>query len=165
MSRDDHRYVTALHWQGSTALGYDNYSREHRVRPAGKSELTMSADPTFRGDAAITNPEELLLAAASSCQLLSFLAVAARARADVYSYVDHAEAVMSVDQNPLWVNEIRLSPVIEINGEKQPQKWERWLRIAHQECFIARSLRSRMTIAATFLTEDGARTQVVITDD
>ena len=39
-----------------------------------------------------------MLAAASSCQLLSFLAVAARARADVRSYVDHAEAVLAEEE-------------------------------------------------------------------
>lgn len=150
-----HRYATTLSWSGSTGVGYDAYPREHVVRPAGKPSLTMSADPTFRGDAARTNPEELLLAAASSCQLLSFLAVAARARADVTGYTDDAEAVMDQGEEPLWVNEIRLNPVIEIAGSAQPEKFERWLRIAHKECFIARSLRSRMTIRATFVTASG----------
>ncbi len=154
-----HHYATRLDWSGSTGVGYADYPREHSVRPAGKAALALSADPAFRGDAAVTNPEELLLAAASSCQLLSFLAVAARARADVTGYTDEAEAVMEESGEPLWVNEIRLNPVIEVAGDAQPEKFERWLRIAHKECFIARSLRSRMTIRATFVTASG---QVVV---
>ena len=160
----NHSYSTSLRWEGTTATGYDGYSRQHQIDVVGKHHLTLSSDPAFRGDPGLTNPEELLLAAASSCQLLSFLAVAARARADVRSYVDHAEAVMADDERPLWVNEIRLNPGIEISGGKQPDKWERWVRIAHQECFIARSLRSRMTVRATFVTGDGEHTVVEVTD-
>ena len=158
-----HHYATALHWAGSTAVGYDDYPRAHTVRPVDKPLLELSADPSFRGDPTRTNPEELLLAAASSCQLLSFLAVAARARADVVRYDDAAEAVMDDDQKPLWVNEIRLNPQIEIAGDVPVEKFERWVRIAHQECFIARSLRSRLVVRATLVTA-GAREIVQIAD-
>lgn len=160
----DHSYATVLTWSGSTGVGYDDYSRAHSVRVGVKEELSLSADPAFRGDPATMNPEELLLAAASSCQLLSFLAVAARARADVRSYVDDARAVMSHSEQPLWVNEIRLNPLIQIAGNPRPDQWERWLRIAHHECFIARSLRSHMTIRATFVTDDGEKV-VEVGDD
>ena len=63
----------------------------------------MSADPAFRGDATRMNPEQLLVMAAASCQLLSFLAVAARARLDVVAYEDEAEAAMPEGDRPVRI--------------------------------------------------------------
>ena len=61
------------------------------------AHLELSSDPAFGGRPERLNPEQLLLMAASSCQLLSFLAVAARARLDVIAYEDEAEAMMPDD--------------------------------------------------------------------
>ena len=73
-----HTYRTSLTWDGTTSGGYKRYDRTHQLRaePAAAG-LTLSSDPAFLGDPTLLNPEQLLVAAASSCQLLSFLAVAA----------------------------------------------------------------------------------------
>jgi hypothetical protein len=90
-----HRYTVACSWEGSTGAGYDRYQRAHSgSAPPALTELTLSSDPAFRGDPARLNPEQIFVLASSSCQLLSFLAVAARARLDVRRYQDHAEAEM-----------------------------------------------------------------------
>lgn len=151
-----HRYATRLTWAGSTGTGYDGYDRTHALTRAGEGglDLTLSADPTFAGDAALPNPEELLLAAASSCQLLSFLAVAARARLDVTGYEDAAEAVMPEDDPPLRVTEIVLRPEVTVRAgehgaEATEQRVRHLLEVAHRECFIARSLRSEVRVEGT----------------
>ena len=95
------------------------------------------------------NPEQLLLAAAVSCQLLAFLAVAARARIDVLGYEDHAEADMPEHDRPLRITEIRLRPRITVAAGPSVEKVERLVRIAHTECFIASSLNATMDIKAT----------------
>lgn len=102
-----HRYPTRLSWAGSTGVGYEHYSRTHRVEVAGERHR-MSSDPHFGGDPALRNPEQLLVMAASSCQLLSFLAVAARARLDVVGYTDDAVGVMTQGAGPAWVELIAL---------------------------------------------------------
>ncbi|MDQ6854594.1 MAG: OsmC family peroxiredoxin, partial [Actinomycetota bacterium] len=87
-----HRYTVSCAWQGSTGGGYDAYDRSHTATaPPARPTLPLSSDPAFRGDPALLNPEQLLVMAAASCQLLSFLAVAARARVDVVDYRDDAE--------------------------------------------------------------------------
>ena len=79
-----HRYTASCHWEGSTGTGYNGYDRTHRVAtPPARSELRLSSDPAFLGDADLLNPEQMLVAAASSCQLLSILELAARACVDV----------------------------------------------------------------------------------
>ncbi len=145
-----HRYSTALRWSGSTAVGYEGYSRQHHL-VVGPEALAASADHAFLGDPARVNPEQLLLAAASSCQLLSFLAVAARARVDVVDYTDHASAVMPEDEPPLRVAAITLRPRITVTGAPPRAKVERLVEVAHRECFIARSLTSQITLEPTIL--------------
>lgn len=158
-----HTYPTQLTWWGSTGLGYDHYSRAHTVEVAGENH-PMSSDPHFGGDPTLRNPEQLLVMAASSCQLLSFLAVAARARLDVLGYVDDAVGVMTQGDGPMWVESIVLRPRIELAPGSRTGQIERLLRIAHEECFIARSIRSGMTIEATVVVEDQEPITVYLAD-
>jgi organic hydroperoxide reductase OsmC/OhrA len=150
-----HTYRTVLAWEGSTAEGYDGYERSHRlVAPPAEAEVHLSSDPAFRGDPSQLNPEQLLVAAASSCQLLSFLAVAARARLDVVSYLDEADAHMPDDDLPMRITHIELHPVVVLADTDRPRPDESRLHhlteVAHRECFIANSLRTEVTIHPTF---------------
>lgn len=156
---ETHSYPVALSWHGSTAEGYDHYSREHRVAPGELPGMQLSADPHFGGDTNLPNPEHLLVMAASSCQLLSFLAVASRARLDVVDYVDAAEGTMPQGNSPMSVTTITLRPVVTLATGSRLDQLERLTRIAHEQCFIAGSLRSQMTIDARFVIdgEDVAR--------
>lgn len=140
-----HTYRTLARWSGSTGVGYAAYDRSHEVTPLGR----LSADPAFLGDAALPNPEVLLLAAASSCQLLSFLAVAARARIDVIRYVDEAEALMPEDDLPVRVTRIVLRPRITVLAEAAALRVPHLVEVAHGECFIARSLTTRIEVRPT----------------
>ena len=147
-----HRYRASCTWSGSTGGGYDAYSREHTTTcDPVPDPLTMSGDPAFGGDAAHLNPEQLLLAAAVSCQLLSFLAVAARARIDVVAYSDDAEADMPEDDQPMRITAIRLRPTITVAAGTNVDRIDRLVEVAHKECFIANSLTSAMDVRATVL--------------
>lgn len=145
----EHCYATSLTWAGSTGAGYDAYDRSHQLDIDDKASVALTADSPFSGNGRDPNPEELLLAAASSCQLLSFLAVAARARIDVVGYSDDATAVMPEGSSPMWISEIDLHPVIDVAPGTRLERLPRLVEVAHRECFIAASLRTRMTIHAT----------------
>ncbi len=147
---DVHTYRTLLSWSGSTGAGYEAYDRTHRVElPPGAPALTLSADPAFRGSCELTNPEQLLLAAASSCQMLSFLAIAARSNIDVVSYSDEADAIMPEDDKPVRITRITLRPRIVVAAGSDLERARRIVGKAHHECFIANSLTSEITIDAT----------------
>jgi organic hydroperoxide reductase OsmC/OhrA len=146
----EHTYRCELTWHGSTADGYATYERAHEVRTTpAEATLRMTADVPFRGDARLTNPEQLLLSAASSCQLLSFLAEAASAGVDVVRYTDHAEAFMPVTREPLWVQRIVLRPHVVVRGEVDAAEVVRLLEAGHEGCFIANSLRTEITLEPT----------------
>ena len=144
-----HTYRSHLAWHGSTGVGYEAYERRHRVDiPPAEVKLDLSSDAAFRGDASLANPEQLLLAAASSCQLLSFLAVAARARLDVLAYEDDAEAIMPEDQQPVRITRITLRPRVLVAAGTDLGRVRRLIDRAHDECFIANSLSSEIVIDA-----------------
>jgi organic hydroperoxide reductase OsmC/OhrA len=149
-----HRYATRLSWSGSTAAGYDGYSRAHEAttRPGTAGQpLPLSADPAFGGDPASLNPEQMLVLAASSCQMLSFLAVAARARIDVVGYEDDAEGEMPEDDKPMRITRIVLKPRIAIKGDAPDDDRLRQLTdTAHRHCFVASSLTTEIAIEPTF---------------
>jgi organic hydroperoxide reductase OsmC/OhrA len=145
-----HTYRAALRWEGSTADGYAGYSRAHEVTtPPARTALQVTADVPFRGDADLTNPEQLLLAAASSCQLLSFLAEAARAGVDVVAYTDDAEAFMPVTREPMHVQRIVLRPHVVVRGQVDDAEVLRLIEAGHDGCFIANSLRGEVALEPT----------------
>lgn len=118
-----HSYSTHLEWTGSTAGGIRAYSRAHTaVTDPPTQQLDLTADKAFRGDPALLNPEQLLVMAASSCQLLSFLAVAARAGVTVLGYTDDAQGWMDMADKPERVGRIRLAPVIEVAEGTDPDE-------------------------------------------
>jgi organic hydroperoxide reductase OsmC/OhrA len=145
-----HRYRTRVTWSGSTGAGYETYDRRHTaVTVPPTAELALSADPSFRGDADRLDPEQLLVTAAASCQLLSFLAVAARARLDVVGYRDDAEAEMPADERPVRITRILLRPHVTLAAGADEAKVRRLIDVAHRECYIANSLRSEIVISPT----------------
>ena len=146
----EHIFTTTASWSGSTGIGYDEYSREHELTMASETVLASSA-AAFRWDPTRPNPEQLLVAAAASCQMLSFLAVAARARLDVVDYRDEAVGEMPEGNRPMSVTRIVLRPRITLAAAAPRAKVERLVEVAHRECFIAQSLRSEIVLEPTLL--------------
>ncbi len=142
-----HAYRSRLFWRGSTAAGYEAYDRTHHVAvPPADGELVLSSDPAFNGDGRLPNPEQLLVAAASSCQLLMFLAIAARSRVDVLAYEDDADAVMPEDAKPMRITRITLRPRIVVAAGDDLDRVRRMVARAHDGCFIANTLNAEILV-------------------
>ena len=130
------RFSGHTSWTGSTGAGWERYDRAHtaRAEPA-KQELTVTTAERL-GDPDHLNPEQLLLLAASSCQMLWFLHLAAKARIDVVRYEDRCEAEMPHDR----IARIVLRPEIEVRGEASEDRIRRLCELAHRECNVAKTL-------------------------
>jgi organic hydroperoxide reductase OsmC/OhrA len=131
-------------WQrGDVEYTPETYDRTHRWTFGGGVEVEASSAPEYRGRAELPNPEEALVAALSSCHMLTFLALAARRRLVVDSY--HDEAVGHLEKNEqgrLAITRATLRPRVVFGGEKQPSADEiaRLHHLAHEQCFIANSV-------------------------
>lgn len=144
MNTAPHHYALQLEWTGNLGQGtatYDGYSRGHVVRINGKPDLHGTADPMFRGDPAVHNPEDLLLAALSGCHLLTYLALCARARISVLQYTDNAGGTMEFTRDGAGqFTEVVLRPQVVVADEGMLAKATRFHADVHNYCFIARSV-------------------------
>jgi len=149
-------YKATVEWSGSAQGGtvdYPSYSREFSVAIDGKPVLMGSADKPFRGDPALHNPEDLLLAALATSHMLSYLAKCSRADIHVVSYRDEAVATMSADGGPMRFTDVLLKPVVTISsGEVFLAK--RLHVGAREECFIANSVNFPVRNEATVEREE-----------
>ena len=149
-----HHYTAHIHWQRQGAAFTDKrYSRGHEWRFDGGTRVPASSSPHAVREpysvAAAVDPEEAFVASISSCHMLWFLDFAARAGWVVDDYLDNAVGVMTPNaQGRLWVSQVTLRPQIRFAGERQPDATEitRLHHAAHEDCFIANSVKTDISI-------------------
>jgi organic hydroperoxide reductase OsmC/OhrA len=147
-----HQYTARISWFRAAGSADSRFSRAHEWSFDGGITVPASASPQIvRPPFAVAeavDPEEALVAAASSCHMLSFLYAAAAAGYRVESYVDDALGVMTPNAGgKLWISRITLRPAI-VFGAKVPDEaeLEQLHHAAHAECFIANSLKSEIVV-------------------
>ena len=133
-----------LIWTGNKGEGtstYRAYDRSYTVSINNKADLQGSADPMFRGDAAKHNPEELLVAALSSCHLLSYLHLCAVNDIVVINYEDDARGTMTEDAvRGGFFTEVMLNITVTITDILKKEKAIELHHDANNLCFIANSV-------------------------
>ncbi len=140
----DHAYTVTITWTGNTGAGttsYRGYDRTHEIAALGKPTLPGSSDPAFRGDASRYNPEELLVAALSSCHMLWYLHVASAAGIVVTAYQDIAEGLMTErpDGGGAFTSVV-LCPEVTLASGTDMAAAAALHAQAHRKCFIANSV-------------------------
>jgi organic hydroperoxide reductase OsmC/OhrA len=128
------------------------YSRGHTVVFDGGITIPGSASPHVVGKWAVkeaVDPEEMLIAAISTCHMLTFLHVVRLAGFTVTAYRDHAEGVMGdVAPGRQAVTSVVLHPQIEWRGEvPNSTTLEHLHHQAHEGCFIANSVKTAIKVA------------------
>ena len=139
-----HNYHVIVQWTGNDGAGtktYRSYRRDHVISKDGSSEIPGSSDPAFRGDPKRYNPEEFLVAALSSCHMLSYLHLCAVNDIVVTDYHDEPHGTMQEFENGAGeFTHVVLRPKVTIaSGDRN--KAEKLHHEAHQMCFIANSVK------------------------
>ncbi|MDO7841987.1 OsmC family protein [Sphingomonas immobilis] len=150
MAVKQHRYRVRVTWEGNRGAGtasYAGYDRAHAITAGDKPPIAGSSDPSFRGDPARWNPEELLLASLSACHKLWYLGLCAGAGVVVTSYVDDAEGEMTEEANGAGqFTAVTLRPRVEIAQGSDAALALELHHKAHEMCFIARSVNFPVTV-------------------
>jgi organic hydroperoxide reductase OsmC/OhrA len=142
-------HVVDLTWtRGEHEFTYQDYSRDHEWRFDGGVTVGASANPAYLGSEKAVDPEEALVAAISSCHMLTFLAIAAKKRLVVESYADHAVGVLAKNETgKLAITRVTLHPAIVFGGDQpDAETLDRIHHRAHEECFIANSVSTEITV-------------------
>ena len=154
---DKHAHTARVIWQrGADERFTDNrYSRRHVVRFDGGVELAGSSSPSLvplpYSDPAAVDPEEAFVAAVAACHMLWFLSLAAKAGHVVERYDDSAEGVMTNnDAGKLWISRVTLHPRVAFAEGHAPSRTQldALHHRAHEECFIANSIRSEVVVVS-----------------
>ena len=146
------QYSAEILWQRGDQVFLDNrYSRAHVMRFDGGVELPGSSSPHVvplpYSDASAVDPEELFVAALSSCHMLWFLSLAAKYGFRVDSYRDAASGVMAKNADgKLAMTSVTLHPAVIFSGDRRPEhrQIDALHHEAHEACFIASSVRSEV---------------------
>ena len=151
------RYTAKITWKNDSpeTFSKNQYTRGHTWMFDGGTIVPASSSPhsvrvPFSVEAAV-DPEEALVAAASSCHMLSFLYVAVKAGFNVESYSDDAVGEMTATaEGKQWVSTITLDPTIVWTGDKTPTAEElaHLHHEAHEICYIANSIKSEIVVKA-----------------
>jgi len=147
-------YKATIQWhRKSPDFLKGKYSREHSWSFDGGAKIAASSSPSVVpvpwSNPACVDPEEAFVAAISSCHMLTWLYLASRQGFQVESYVDEAVGVMTKGENgESWVSSVVLNPKIAFGGDKQPapDEIERLHHLAHEQCFIANSVKTRIAV-------------------
>ncbi|MBW8708563.1 MAG: OsmC family protein [Alphaproteobacteria bacterium] len=135
-----------LTWNdGGKPFTYEAYPREHQIAfKDGQDRMTASASPAYRGDGRHGDPEDLLVAALSSCHMLSLLAICTKKKVTVQSYEDDAVGFLENDGGKLWITRVILRPRVVCDADAATL--EHIHHLAHEACFIANSVKTTVTV-------------------
>lgn len=145
-------YHSQVHWfRGAQPFLDNQYSRGHIWRFDGGVEVPASSSPHVVplpcSLVAAVDPEEAFVASLSSCHMLWFLALAAKAGWLVDDYLDRAEGVMARNgQGKLAMTLVTLRPEVRMGGARcpTPEQFAQLHHAAHDACFIANSVNSEV---------------------
>jgi organic hydroperoxide reductase OsmC/OhrA len=144
-------YNAQIVWQRQASETFvDNrYSRRHALNFDGGATWVGSSSPQVvplpLSDATAVDPEEMLVAALSSCHMLWFLRLAAARGYCVDEYADDAMGEMARNEKRQMVmSVVTLRPRVVFGGNKQPDATELadLHHEAHAACYIANSVKT-----------------------
>lgn len=147
-------YTAKIIWRSDSPETFtkNRYTRAHTWEFDGGVSVPASSSPQvvprFSVDAAV-DPEEALVASVSSCHMLTFLYLSARAGFNIASYTDNAVGEMAkTDEGKEWIAKITLSPQIDWLGDNVPTADElaKLHTDAHEMCYIANSIKSEIVV-------------------
>jgi organic hydroperoxide reductase OsmC/OhrA len=140
-------YTATVQWRrgGDEPFSDNRYSRGHQWSFDGGVTFRASSSPHVvprYSDPTGVDPEEAFIASLSSCHMLTFLHLAAKAGHVVDRYDDTAEGVMAkTAEGRVWVSQVTLRPHV-VWGSPPPDDEHALHHAAHDECFIANSVKT-----------------------
>lgn len=144
-------YTATVVWERAPDEPFTNnrYGRGHSWSFDGGVSFRASSSPHVVprfSDPSGVDPEEAFVASLSSCHMLTFLYLAAKRGLVVNRYEDVAEGIMAKNERGrFWVSQVTLKPRIDWEGARPSADiLDQLHHAAHDECFIANSVRTEV---------------------
>jgi len=118
-------------------------------------QISFSSPPEFKGEAGYWTPEHFLVAAVSSCFVVTFYAIAELSKLEFLALELSAVGKLGKPEGKLRFVEMVLSPTVTIARNEDRERANRLLEKAEQGCLIARSLAFPVTMEPVVQVAEG----------
>lgn len=143
-------------WTYDTSLSWSQ-ELEGELAATGLPGLTFGSPPEFGGKPGLWGPETLLLGAAESCTLLTFLSLAKRKGVQCSAYRSSAVGTLAADAEGLIrFTEVIIRPVVRLKNPEDEATVRAIFQDVPRRCFIGASLKAEPRIELTIEAPDPA---------
>lgn len=142
-----HFYNTAIRWEKGR--------RGTLTAPDLPNPITVATPPEFpKGEPNIWSPEHLYVAAANSCLMTTFLAIAENSKLDFISFDSSATGKLEKVDGSFMISEIELKPVVILKEEKDKERALRIIEKSERACLISNSMKSRVMLSPEIIIQN-----------
>ena len=140
----EHSYNVSLQWE---------QDRKGILRsPELPQSIEVATPPDFpKGMPGIWSPEHLFVAAASSCLMTTFLAIAENSKLVYRTFTCEANGVVDKVEGKFQVTEIVLQPTVTVADEALVEKALRVLDMSERNWLITHSMKTTVRMEPTVL--------------
>lgn len=112
-----------------------------------ESNIQVATPPEFKGGVeGIWSPEHLLVAAANSCLMTTFLAIAENSKLEFSAFDSKAKGKLDMKDGKYMITEIHFDTFLTIPNMEQKEKADRLLHKSENICLISNSLNAIRTL-------------------
>lgn len=130
-------YTTATTW---------SEGRRGIMTSPGKPDITVASPPEFKGVPGVWTPEDFYVAAIESCQMTTFLALAARAGIALKRYASSAKGKLEFRDGGYRFTSAELHVSIGVGSQEDADLSRELVHQAHQACLIGRSVSTQISV-------------------
>ena len=117
------------------------------TRVDGLETLEVAAPKQFDGPGDKWSPEDMLVACAADCLILTFRAVATASKLDWVSLTCEAQGTLDSVERVTRFTDLHLTATLEIGAGESPEKATKLLEKAEQVCLVTNSLNVRVHLS------------------
>lgn len=134
---DTHTYSIDINWLEGRKGIMESTALDDKIEVATPPEFTG-------GIPRVWSPEHLFVAAAGSCFMTTFLALAEKSRFDFISFSCKASGILEKKENGMMISSMTLQPIVKVADEGMITKGLKILELSHNSCLILNSVKSEI---------------------
>ena len=132
MSDDTHEYQVKVDW---------THDRVGNLTVEGKPMVQVATPPEFDGPEGIISPEDLFVAAATSCLMTTFITFTKKMRIEFESFSCDGCGTLERVEKGFQFTKLLLKAKVEVASEDLVPKAERALELAGKYCLVSNSMK------------------------
>ena len=132
MSNESHEYLVKIDW---------THGRVGDLTVKGKPKIQISTPPEFDGPEGVISPEDLFVAAATSCLMTTFITFTEKMHIEFKSFSCEGLGTLERVEKGFQFTKILLKAKVVVESEDLIPKAERALELAGKYCLVSNSMK------------------------